>query len=530
MRANPRVVVAAARAANRNTVPSCLVAMVATPSSRGASPYLMACPAAALLIAYAILNGVPFIYPDSLVYLAYGTTAWEKVASAVPDVPWIAGGSSPAEAVPAATVPGPPDGVDPVAPDEDWAPVAGRSLYYGVLAALPGPLPVPWTGVALQAYCGALAIALAWRTAIGRAGAGYLASVGMLGMASTFGIFAGTAMPDVWAAIGILSVGVLLAGRERIDRIDGVVLWSLVLFSALAHSTHLAVLAALTVLCALARVVGISTLGWPVLARMVAVVAATVALEAGARSAMERAAGLPAQGLPFLTAHLVDGGPGTAFVRDRCPGSGFAICEQADALPVEWRHFLFRIAAPDAYRSRLAAEDTRFALAVLRHDPAAVVGLALRDAARQVAMIGLGTTPIRAAIGERGALETSTSPVADEVREGRLYEAGWFYDAVSRSNAAAVLIGLVALAGVAALPGRDHGGPGSRVLSRLLTVVLSGLLLNAAICGILASPYDRFQARVAWLIPFLAILAVSARARATAPTTFPAKELDHELR
>jgi len=37
-------------------------------------------------------------------------------------------------------------------------------------------------------------------------------------------------------------------------------------------------------------------------------------------------------------------------------------------------------------------------------------------------------------------------------------------------------------------------------------ILLLGLFLNALICGVLASPYGRFQARIIWLLPVLAAL------------------------
>jgi formate/nitrite transporter FocA (FNT family) len=36
-------------------------------------------------------------------------------------------------------------------------------------------------------------------------------------------------------------------------------------------------------------------------------------------------------------------------------------------------------------------------------------------------------------------------------------------------------------------------------------LVVAGVLANAIVCGALASPADRFQARVIWLIPLLAV-------------------------
>jgi hypothetical protein len=42
-------------------------------------------------------------------------------------------------------------------------------------------------------------------------------------------------------------------------------------------------------------------------------------------------------------------------------------------------------------------------------------------------------------------------------------------------------------------------------------VVLLGILANALICGVLASPYDRFQARVIWLLPLMAAAGFALR-------------------
>jgi hypothetical protein len=54
----------------------------------------------------------------------------------------------------------------------------------------------------------------------------------------------------------------------------------------------------------------------------------------------------------------------------------------------------------------------------------------------------------------------------------------------------------------------------------LLAMVAIGIMVNAAICGALSSPLDRYEARVAWLVPFIAvtvILAVWQRRRQVYP-------------
>ena len=40
---------------------------------------------------------------------------------------------------------------------------------------------------------------------------------------------------------------------------------------------------------------------------------------------------------------------------------------------------------------------------------------------------------------------------------------------------------------------------------RFALLVGAGVVVNGLVCGVLASPYDRFQARVVWLVPFLVI-------------------------
>ncbi|RJK98498.1 hypothetical protein D3P06_16220 [Paracoccus aestuarii] len=314
-------------------------------------------------------------------------------------------------------------------------------------------------------------------------------------------------MPDVWAAIGILSIAILVAAQGRMGRIDSAVLWGLVLYAALTHSSHLLVFVAFVGLFAIMRLTAIMAISWKMIGTLAAVLVLSVGLDTGQRMVMERAAGNPPLGMPFLTAHLVDGGPGMTFIRDACPDAGFAVCEGADELPAEWRDFIFKFSSPQSYKRRLVDEDASFALATLRHDPLAVIGLVLRDGARQVMMIGLETTPIRAAIGESAAVATSPGALAQRVREGRLYEAEWLYHSVSIINTALVLAGLVALTFVTT---QRHFMTGNSELQRLMVVVIMGIILNAAICGMLVSPYDRFQARVAWLIPVLSIIVLAA--------------------
>ena len=59
----------------------------------------------------------------------------------------------------------------------------------------------------------------------------------------------------------------------------------------------------------------------------------------------------------------------------------------------------------------------------------------------------------------------------------------------------------------AALRARDWSAPSVRLLALGLTV-LGVVVLNAGVCGVLSGAFSRYQARIIWLIPAAAGLAV----------------------
>ncbi len=48
-------------------------------------------------------------------------------------------------------------------------------------------------------------------------------------------------------------------------------------------------------------------------------------------------------------------------------------------------------------------------------------------------------------------------------------------------------------------------------MTQCIALALAGVAVNALVCGLLASPLDRFQARVVWVLPLAAWLAALAR-------------------
>jgi hypothetical protein len=214
--------------------------------------------------------------------------------------------------------------------------------------------------------------------------------------------------------------------------------------------------------------------------------------------------------LPHLTAHLVDMGPGMTLIRDRCPEIGFAVCDFADHLPVDWVAFLgstdpkrgvFEIADP-ATKRRLSDEQIGFALAVAQHDPAGLAAGMARDIAVQLGVFNLRTMRHDDKVAANMAASFPPA-VAEAAAASRVGQSDRPLAIVETSNLALTIGALMYLALLVARSGR--GDEVSRDLAMFMLVVVMGLVANAIVCGGIASPNPRFQARVIWLLPFLAL-------------------------
>ncbi len=521
--------------------------------------------ASALLLLPAAWNGLPLMYPDTPTYLRGAETGLSAWLGPGRLRPWLQE-SPQAPPTRAAGLSAPQEGVV----------LAGRSVYYGALleaAHLAGSL---WWAAAVQALCLAWLLRLLLVETWGLATPAFLASTSLLAVATPAGLFAGFLMPDIFAGIALLATALLLApgAAQRPGRRTALAL--LLLFALCAHASHLATVAVLLA-GALAWRAGWAlrapttpstpgTLSPPRLPRAalpglpsalgLSLVAACIAgawlAEAAFAQAVTRAVGAPPLRLPHLTARALDHGPGLAYLRQTCPGLApahrWAACDFLDRAPMAWTDFLFEpdpargVFAPAdvATKRRLSQEQTALAWQVLRHDPAGVLGGMAADIARQLVLFhidiwGLGPRELALYEGRvppalmaamqtsRGAREpqwqdrlsaiTQTSVGVSLGVLGVLAWWAWRARAKSPSTSQPGTQPGSASASESGLARADDTPPDSHTPA-LVAWVLAGLLLNAVVCAVAAAPLDRFQARVVWLLPLLALgLALRRTAR-----------------
>ena len=494
-----------------------------SPRNRPAGTALLIGLVAVILALPAILNGAPFLYFDSATYIAQGQAA-------VLTMPF--GLDFGIDVLPSGRE------VAAVAATDQTPPliVGGRSIYYGVLAYLTYGATQAWGLVLIQGLAVGFPLVILVRRFAGRRLALWsMGSAAALAFLTPAGVFVGMIMPDIWAGAMVLAVACLAIGGDADARPpplwEVLALSGICLTAVLFHLSHLALLLAL---------IASGLLAWPLWRGIGPQVRARLLLPLGASIAVgilgpivfatvvERTYGSPPISRPHLTAHLVDMGPGTAYAREAClrdDAPPMAICELVDRLPMTWIEFLFDPdprsgafePASDAMKRALAEDDLRFVAGTFLHDPVGVSLGLLTDGIAQLGTFSVLGVPITH--GDATSIAESVPPALAEATRGSVL---YRHPDLLRLPSTPILAAL-GLATLFAFFAERHLRAAASVSGRpspiavVTGICLAGIVLNAFVCGMLASPYPRFQARIVWLLPIAALLAVLKRSAAPIP-------------
>ncbi len=487
-----------------------------------AGPYVQGFVGAVVLMAYALVNGYALFFNDTRSYVRGPALAIKALTHVELAPEWRARSSMPKVLIelPPPAQSAPTSRVDPPATpggqerETGTAFTANRSVYYGILA-LAGYLSSDfWLTIFVQCLVVSLPMALIAVRGFGMPPLRWLLTVAVVGLATTLGPIAALIMPDIFAPALLLATAALFVFWDRLRRIDIIVLFAIAAMAVLAHPSHIAILSALIAILAAYWLLRRPLWGGgKVVVLLAAVAVLGVAGQVAFSKALEIATGQKPLVLPHITAHLQATGPGYAYLKASCPEVGLAVCNYMDRLPMFWADFLGAdakrgvfVVADAATKRRLSEEQKAYALGVLRTDPLGLAASLAKDAASQLGRFSLSDVEVTAAA--RANYRTSfPANVADRIEASRAGRSPALLRALSISTgvltaAAAVLLALMVLRPKLL---RLNSETASRYWT-LASVLLGGVILNACICGILASPYDRFQSRVIWLAPLVAMI------------------------
>ena len=478
------------------------------------APWARACAvllAAVAMMWAALVNGQPFFTPDTQAYVRGPDVAVVKLLGARFASPW-ARQEPPGAHVAAKAGPKAAHSYD------DNEVLAGRSIYYGALAYFGQLTGGFWLTVFVQGLAVAWLAEMALRASGRRSLPAYAATMGLLAFATPAPFFVADLMPDIWSGVAIGAMALLFAVPKRLTRLDLGALTGMTAFAAMAHNSHVLIIAAVMVagvVLWLAR----SALRLPDADPRPALAVGGLALACAVAgtvlfSAMvKHSVGAPPITPPFLTARVIADGPGRLYVREHCKDHPFAVCAFSDRLAgTDTDGFLwdenpktgiFAIATP-AQRRALAAEQGRFAIASTVAHPRLQAQASARNVALQLVQTDLEDfdykpnvlAELRADLPpeHRARLETSLAA-----------HRGWPIAPLWVEQTVMIWLSL----GVIAWSVLRLAAPGD--LGRFALLAVAGVLANTLACGVLSDLYGRYQARCIWVLPLAAaVLAAQA--------------------
>ena len=472
---------------------------------------------AALLMGVVVADGRPVVFADTNIYVWMGNMQLRPLRYAL----------GPAFGQPASAA------RDPDTADEDPADMrlrrtemGARSPWFGLTLYMVSALGSLWAYAALQSLAASYAIRSLWRGA-GGGELDYLGVMAALAVGTTLPFFAGFAMPDLWAGVGLAALANLLFLPEGLGRATKATLFLLVLAAMTFHQSNALVAA----LAAAAAVIAARML-WgapsrrmvPGIGLFVAAVAAALALQAGYVIAVKAATGDSLRSPPFLVARSLADGPGRVYLRRSCAqGVRWALC-RFQHLPLDnsqdilWSgdpgKGVFGRAGVDE-RIRIDREQLPFVLRAIAADPVGSARASLANAGRLLISVNL-EDPLRDPhfyLTDPGWRETYIADLVHDMGSCGPDERG------CRPRFApepmAVWHGAVCIAALAWLIWAAGWPPTLRRvfdqrLGPVIVFLLAALVFNAAVLGVLSGPFARYQARIAWLPPLAALLAAQA--------------------
>ena len=484
---------------------------------------------AALLLLPALVAGRPFIYFDTPTFYNWGHDILADLREPWPPLSQIPDRFPEHRGLWAAdNMPGAWDRITPERFQLAMTYLGARSKFYAVPFYLLGSAFTLWSIAAVQALITAWILWVTATTVLPNARPlAYLGLVAALTAATSAPFYAAFLMPDVFAAFGMLAVALLLCFYDRLTRARRIGCAVLLAAVVLVHLSNGAVLAAMLVGAAVATRV---LLPRARVARGAGVAAAALVCAAGLAAVsdlgMRHIFGQPVRPPPFVQARVIADGPGQVFLREVCGQRDFVACRYKDlkvehADDIMWPDVSWGglpLVTDPAERRRFLDEEPAVVFGTVLHHPWAQLRASLRNAFYQIQRFGIAGDMSGALLGILEVGSDRTMRVLQIVPNIQpcLVDGGRSCDhrAVLRALSDVQFVVVLGALAVLALRvvqwlrpgGSDEAADDKRRLALFALVLLGGVTLNAVICAVLAAPWDRYQARVVWLLPMAAVL------------------------
>jgi hypothetical protein len=396
--------------------------------------------------------------------------------------------------------------------------VPSRSTTYGLLLAAGWPLDF-WPVVILQAAVTVWIVGLLLRVHRFPVHPIALPAVtAVLSLMTALPWLASVLLTDIFAGLAVLALHALIWYRDRIGPRQRIALVVFIAFAASTHSATYAVLLGLIAVALMAACCKLVPRGG-LAATTSALVLGAVMLLAGNFAVSKTIAWTPG-GYGIAFGRMLQDGIVTRYLHDHCPDPRLKLCPYRDQLPRDGDAFLWDNSVFDQLGrfDGLKDEMRTIVLGSIRDYPGLQVETALRATARQLVAVATGEGINTSLWHTYGIIGRYTPSVAPAMRAARQQQGELGFTAIDEIHvpvawAAMVLLPALLILGFYSAEFADLG--------RLAATLILALIGNAAFCGVISDPHDRYGARIVWIAVFAVALAAwravaLARERGTA--------------
>jgi hypothetical protein len=389
----------------------------------------------------------------------------------------------------------------------------GRSALYGAFLALGIPLDF-WPNIVAQAALAAWLVILTLRTH-GFGGRSALALLVVFALAALTSLpwYAAQLMPDILVPAAVLAL--YLVAFRRLRPWEAFSLCAVIAFAVASHMVTLGLmLGLLTVILGL-RLIG-SRLARPRLAAPVTAIVAGIALALLSNLALTGRFAFTPGGTTIAFIRLVDDGIVKRYLDDKCPDVTIRLCAYRGELPEDRDDWLWNENSPLGKLGGWRAyedEAQRIILESLALYPGLHLKSALSNTLEQLGRAATGDGLAGWTWHARWAMERYAPAVYPRLMAARQQKEQLDFTLLNAVHIPVFFLSMAALPILAGLVGTRVRRPAAA----LALFVFLALLGNAAICGVLAAPYDRYQSRLAALAPLAVAIAALGWRRKVSP-------------
>ena len=380
-----------------------------------------------------------------------------------------------------------------------------RSTVYGLfLVAL--ARPDFWPAIVVQSALTIWVIALTLRAhGLGGRPLVLLVTVAVLAVATTLPWIASVLLTDIFAGLGVLALYLVVLRAEPLARWERAALVVLIAFSAATHSATLAVLLALLAAAIVVHLFNRNLIARSALGRGVAaLVLGPVMLVTANYAVAGRIAWTPG-GIALSFGRMLQDGIVARFLADHCPDPRFKLCDHRAALPTDADEFFWGESVFDKLGRFQGLDDEMrtIALESLRAYPLWQIEAAASAVGRQLVKVRTGEGVLDQVWHTSNMIEMFMPSMLPAMRAARQQKGELDFGAINRLHVPVALASMVLLIGTIVLALKQ---PRLADLGPLAATAALAILTNAAVCGVLSNPHDRYGARLVWLATFVVVL------------------------